>query len=313
MTATSGSQVRSASILETVPGTTPATPAFATRHGIANLMAVPSTFHGRSLVSKGARMGAGLNAIPVAGSFSGTMPYGVYDNDLATLLQSTWVSNVLKDGKAETAMTVENAFPAGVGGTLTMLRFRGVEAVAGKLMIEAQKEAMLSFDYIGRGSDPTATTIITGATYTDPTEADPLSSGIDVGTITMGGFTLDCIQSLEIDFAFENREAQPRISSNDLCGVTRGDFLPKITANMMIEGNFAAFYNGARAAKQTPFTLTIPLGSVTTKKYTIVFHSCVLGDVEPDLSGATLFQKIPIIPLFNVAQQAVVTITRAVV
>jgi len=311
MAGTASSQLRSAHIIETVPGTIPATPAFTTLHAPARMIGTPQTIEGRSLIAKGGRLGRGINGIDVTGTIDDSLKYGVYDNFLATLLQGTWVADVLKDGKAQTTVAVENTLPAGVGGTSTMMRFRGVEALSGTLNLTARQAATLNLTLAGRGSDDASTTAITGATYTDPTVSDPLSSGADVGTIVYNGYTLDCMMSLDIAFNFENRDLQPKISSNDLCGITRGDFLPVLTANMYIEDNFMAIYNAVRA-RHTAFSVTIPIGSVIGQKYTLVFPSCHFATTSIDTTGAAAMQNVVIHPQHDSLSGATVTITRAV-
>lgn len=311
MAGTATSQVRSAYVAETTPGTTPSTPGFTTLHGLARMQAASLPEFGRSQTSGGARKGMGVNGIDVTGTLESPLVYGVYDDLLATLLQGAWASNVLKDGKALRGVTIENTMPAGVGGTATMLRFRGVEALSGTLNLQSRAAAQLSLTFGGIGSDPATTTAITGATYTDPTEADPLSSGVDVGVITFAGYTLDCMERAEISFAFEGRDPQPRIGSNDLCGFTRGDFLPVITARFQIEENFLAIYNATRA-RHAPFAVTIPIGSVTGEKYTMLFPACYFGPAEIDQSGAAVMQSVQIMPAYDASEACVLKITRAV-
>lgn len=305
------SSTRSAYVVETVNGTTPTTPAFKTMHVPLMLKAVPDVIQGRSLIAGGARYGRGVQGIDVTGTIEDTLKYGVNDDLLATLLQGSWSANVLKNGTAYNTVSVENTFPAGAGGTLTFLRYRGVEAQSGTLTLKARSPANISLELFGLGSDAATTTLITGATYTNPTDIDPISSGADIGTITMAGYTLDCMESLEINMAFENRDAQPRIMSDDFCGVTRGDFLPVLTANMYIEANFLAIYNAARG-NHTAFAVTIPVGSTTLKKYSILFPKCRFGETEVDMSGASLMQKIQILPEYDTGISAVMQITRAV-
>lgn len=312
MSGIASSQVRSAYVAEATVGTIPATPGFTTLHRPARMAAVPNITYLQSLTGKGARTGQGYNHVAVNGTLESPLVYGVYDDLLATLLQGTWSTNVLKDGKAETTVAIENTVAAGVGGTDTMMRFRGVEATSGTLSLQADQAAQLSLTLIGRGSDDASTTGITGATYTDPSEADPLTSGADVGTIVFNGYTLDCMQSLEIEFAFEERDRQFRIASNDLCGITRGNFLPVLTANMYIEANFLEIYNAARAT-HTAFSVTVPLGSVTGEKYTVQFPVCRFGSTEIDMTGANVMQNVQIIPYYDgTTEDAVIKVTRAV-
>lgn len=313
MTGTAASQLRSAYVAESTPGTIPSTPGFTTLHAPLRMAARSQIIEHRSLISQGARLGHGINGIDVAGELPQTpLVYGVYDDLLATLLQGAWSSDELTDGKAVTTVAVENMMPAGVGGTNTMLRYRGVEALNGTLRLQARQAATLQMTMAGRGSDDASATAISGATYTDPTEADPLSSGTDVGTITMAGYTLDCFESLEVNFAFETRDLQPKISSDDLCGITRGDFVPVLTGNVYVEGNFLAIYNAARDRTNSAFKVTIPLGSVTGEKYTLEFHSCHFGPTEIDMSGASLMQSVEIRPHYDTSEDCVLTVTRAV-
>lgn len=312
MAGSATSQLRSAYVAETTPGTIPATPGFTTSHQRIAMQATPQAVHGRSLIGKGARMGHGVSGIPVTGEIPQTgLIYGVYDDWIASLLQGAWSSNVLKDGKSHVTNAVENTIPAGVGGTNTMMRYRGVEATTMTLNLSAGSEAQFSMDLVGMGSDDATTTAISGATYTDPTEADVLTSGADVGTITMAGYTLDCMESLEISLTYENRDPQPKISSDDLCGVTRGDLIPTLTGNFLLEANFAAIYNAARA-RHSSFALTIPLGSVSGEKYTMLFPACHFEGPEIDFSQPGAMQKVPIAPHYDTTEDCVVKITRAV-
>lgn len=311
MAGTASSSVRSAYVAEATAGTIPASPGFTTMHRPAIMSAPAEVLSGRSLVAKGARMGHAVQAIPVSGTLDSPLIYGVYDTWLETLLQGAWSANVLKDAQAVKTVAVENTMAAGVGGTSTMLRYRGVEAIGGKLALASNAPANLSLTLAGRGSDVGTTTALSSSTYTNPTEADPLSSGTDVGTITAAGYTLDCFAALDIDFAFEGRDTQPKIASDDLCGIARGSFLPVLTAKIYVEANFLAIYNAARA-RHSAFAVAVPLGSVTGEKYTLSFPVCKFGAVDIDQSGANLLQTVQILPQYDTSSSCVLSITRAV-
>lgn len=314
MAGASTSTIRSAYVPETTAGTIPATPGFTTMHSAAMLTSAPLITSGRSLIAKGQRHGHSVHGIEVSGTLETPLIYGAFDDWLATLLQASWVADVLKNGVEEKTLTVEQTVLAGAGGTPTMLRFRGVEATGGTLSLEARSEASLNLTLLGRGSDDATTTAIVGATYADPANVDPITSGEDVGNITFAGFDpMDCIQSMEIAFTFEKREVQPRIGSNDLCGVTRGDFLPTITARLYVEDGFLALYNAARTGGEPTFAVTVPLGSVSGEKYTLVFPACRFGSSSIDMSGNSVMQAVEILPEWDSASGATLTITRAVV
>lgn len=311
MAGTSTSNIKSAFVAEATAGIIPATPGFTTSHREVAMMAKPIVISGSSLTAKGQRSGHSVNGIDVTGSLESPFIYGVYDAWLESLMQGAWSADVLKNGVTTKTLAVENTFPAGNGGAATMLRFRGVEATGGTLSLKAREEATLSLELLGRGSDPATATAIAGATYADPAHSDPLSSGADVGTIVFSTFTLDCMESLDINFAFEKREIQPRLGSDDLCGITRGDFLPVLTANMYVEANFLAIYNAARGS-HSPFSVTVPLGSATGERYTLTFPACHFGSAEIDTSGNTVMQKVEILPQYHKASDCSLIVTRAV-
>lgn len=313
MSGTASSQIRSAYVAESTAGTIPATPGFTTLNAIARMTATPAVIEHRSQVSGGARLGHGIQEIDVAGEIAATpVVYGVYDDMLATLLQSAWSSDTMTDGKAETTVAIENAMPAGVGGTNTMMRFRGVEATGGTMSLASRSPVTLALTLAGRGSDDATTTAITDSTYTDPTELDPLSSGVDVGTIAFDGYTLDCMESLEIAFNFEGREKQAKIGTDDLCGITRGDFLPVLTASIYVEANFLALYNAARSRTSAAFEVTVPIGSVTGEKYELIFPSCHFASADLDMSAVNTMQTVIINPHYSADDGYVVQVKRAV-
>ncbi len=312
MTGFATSETRSAIVAETTVGTTPSTPGFSTMHDLVRMSSKPDVFYGQSLTGKGARTGQGYGIDMVEGTYEGPLYYGAADELLSTLLQADWATNVLKDAKKEQSVTVENTVNAGVGGTATMTRFRGVEAISGSINLQAEREAQISLNLMGRGSDNATTSAITGATYTDPSVVDPLVSGQDVGTIKFAGYALDCMQSLEIAFDFEQRDRQPKLSSKKICGIRRGNFLPKLTANIYIETNFLNIYNAARK-RHNSFAVTVPIGSVTGEKYTVLFPVCHFGSTELDLSAGDAMQKVEIMPHYDSSKEkAVIKITRAV-
>jgi hypothetical protein len=312
MTGSASSQLRSAYVAETTAGTIPATPGFTTLADAALITATPEIIEQRTLPALGARSGQAVGGITVSGTMGGKLVYGNLDPILETLLQGAWATNVLKDGKTVKTVAIENTIPAGVGGTSTMMRYRGVQAVGGSLVLASREEIGYSLDLRGMGSDAATTTAIAGASYSDPTNVTPLASGVDVGTVVFNGYTLDCMARAEIQFAFEGREDQPKLASNDLCGIARGAFLPVITARIYVESNFLAIYNAARA-NHTAFSVTFPLGSVSGSKYTLEFPQCAFASGNLDFSGANAIQEVVINPQYDATtEDCVVKITRAV-
>lgn len=312
MAGASSSNLRSAYIAETTPGTIPSTPGFTTLDVPALIRATPQIAEQRSLVMGGERASQAVRGFDVSGSMSGQMIYGNYDGWLETLLQGAWSTNVLKNGKSVKTMAVENTIPAGAGGTNTMMRYRGVQAVGGSITAASREDIMFNLDLRGMGSDVATTSAIAGATYSDPSAVIPLTAGVDVGTITMAGYTLDCFARVEMLFNYEGREDQPKLGSTDLCGITRGALVPIINARMYVEANFEAIYDEARA-NHTAFAVSIPIGSVSGSKYTFDFPQCAFAAGDLDFSGSDAMIDVQILPQYdNTTENCTVKVTRAV-
>lgn len=273
MAGADSNSIQDAFIEETVVDTTPATPAF-TLSSFDNIQMQgnPRLSEVFPRSSRGERSGIGKNGFSVTGSASGALFYGEYDSWFESLFQGTWAGDVLVNGKAQETLSFEQGIPLGAGGALAYARFRGVEAVTGSLNIVAGDNVQVNFDLIGQSREAMATGIIAGATYVAPAVTDVISSGAEIGTITMAGFTLDCIANINIDWGVVGKTEQPQVGSDDACGINRGTFRPRITGQFYAEANLINLFEGAAATAD--FALVIPLGSVTGEKYSINFPLC---------------------------------------
>lgn len=299
-------------VVESTVGTTPATPAF-TRMSFDTLKmeATPRTSESFPSYAKGQRGDVTRHGFGVTGQGKGPLLYGEYDTLLESLFQASWATNVLLNGYSQTAVTVEQSIPQGAGGALQYMRFLGVEASTARLTLQAGSDASVEFDFIGLGSEDATASAIAGATYANPTNTNVLGSGADIGTITMSGFTLDCMKSCVIDFGVADKEDQPKLSSNDACGVSRGVMRPTITGEFYVEDEFIDIYNAARAG--TEFALVIPIGSVTGEKYSISFPACEFVAAPLDVSDSgPAFQPFTIMPKYHAATGGTCQVTRAI-
>ncbi len=314
MTGIASNQLRSAFVAEATAGTTPTSPGFTNSDVYINMNATPTIVEHRSLAAKGESVETAIAGIDVTGDMSGPLIYGAYDDFFESLLQGTWSSDVLKSGKDTQTLTVENAIAAGAGGTNTMARYQGVEATGGSITLTSNADATFAFDLLGMGSSDTATSALGSSTYTDQTERTPLSCGIDVGTIAFAGYTLDAFESATINFNYEGREAQNKLGSVfTKNGITKGALLPEITARVYVDANFAALYNAARDSDHSLFSVTFPLGSVSNKKYTLVFPKCKFISSNLDFTAENAMQEVSIRAMYDEAtEDASVKLTRAV-
>jgi hypothetical protein len=312
MAGSASNELRSAFVAETTQGTTPSTPAFRNLHSPAIFTQETQRFHQESLTAGGAFLGDAMLTKPSVGRIEGPLVYALYDQLWASLFQSSYSSDVLKDGKEWSTLTFENSILAGIGGSRTYMRHRGVEVVGGRLEANARREVRFSMDMIGMQSVDATTSAISGATYSDPANDDPFSAHTDLGAVTLSGFTLDAIASLTIDFIYKGRDIQPKIGGDVLNGIARGAFQPQIKLRCYLDANFMALFNAPRATEQTAEKFTVNLGSVTGKKYRMEFWKCYVDMAPTAFDQPNAFHDITITPRYSSTDTCVMTLTRAI-
>ena len=313
MAGTNSNTIRSSFVVETVAGTTNATPAWRTMHVLAPFTDETVRFHQKTLTGNGSTVGDALLDRKVNGKISNApMTYGLYDVFLESLLRSSFSADVMTNGIGRQTMSFENNFTAGQTGAQTYLRYRGVEVVSGQIKIDEAMQVTQSFDLLGMSSSDTGGGLIAGATYTDPVNKDPFAAQGDVGLVTFGTYTPDGIASMTLDFKYETIDPQGAIGQDALIGIARGGFVPVITVKFYIDSNFAAFRDAARQTTQTPVKVTVNLGSVTLKKYKLEFWTCYVDMAAPDYGGASMFQTVTIMPQYSPGNNGVLTVTRAI-
>ena len=314
MAGTNSNMIRSAFSVETVAGLLNTSPVWRTTHMLTTFTDETKRYHQESLPGNGATQGDALLDRTVVGKVNAApMTYTLYDAFLESMLRSTFAADVMTNGIGRQTMSFENSFPAGVGGALSYLRYRGVEATAGQIKIDADMAVTQSFDLLGMIGNDTAGAALAGATYVDPANKDPFAAQADVGAVTFAGYTPDAIASMTIDFQYKTIDAQSAIGQDLLIGIARGGLLPVITVKFYVDTNFAAFRDSVRQTAQTPFKITVNLGSVTLKKYKLEFWSCYADMTAPDYTGSSMFQTVTFRPQYSAANNGVVTITRNLV
>ena len=315
MAGTSGYETRWAWVTESTVGTTPATPAFTvSSFNTVNFNPVPNASAQKQAYGNGRVTGHSRSGVTVTGSATGPLVYGEYDDLMASLLQSSWSSDVVSDATTgTTGMTWESTVPQGAGGTNAYNRFLGVEPTEMVLRLVAEQDAEVQMSFAGRTASDATTSAIAGATYTDPTNTNILGSGADVGTITVGAFTMPCIQSATLTLAMEDKDRQPRVGSDSLCGIRRGALVPRLEMQLFVE-QYLAIYNAALNTSTATNTVAIqiPLGSVSGEKYTIDIHAAELLSAPLDINGADAFQNVVAVGKYDTTETNALTITRAV-
>lgn len=312
MAGTDSSEIRDSFVKESTAGTTPATPTFLkSSFDLITMRGAPRFRENAPKAAQGQRGGISRNGDTISGQARGKLVYGEFDDWWESLFQATWTSNVLVNAQEQKTLTIEQSVPQGAGGTFAHTRFRGVEAATGRLEMVAEQDVQFFLDLLGQGYDNATATAISGATYDDPTYTDIVGTGSDISTLTMSGFTLDCMEACRIDFNVQGKAEQPRIASDDPCGVSRGVMRPIITGRFYIETNFISFYNAARAG--TDFAMAIQLGQTSGQRYLLEFPSCefVETPLAPQEEGP-VYMDYRILPKYHAATGGTVKLTRAV-
>lgn len=305
--------LRSAFVAEVTPGTTPSTPGFATLHQPIMWKDNAEHYAQQSLVANGSFLGdATMRRTPTGSITDADMVYGAYDVLFASLFQGSFSTNVLEAGTGRNSFTAENTIPAGEGGTATMKRYRGCEAISGTIKGSAGGPINFSMDFMGMQGLDSTTTAIAGATYTDPSNRQPFSATTDIGAVTFAGLTLDDLQSIEMNFTYAKREAQEKIGGDVLVGLTRGALQPTIKFRAYVGANVAEVWDEARSQTSTSGLVTVNLGSETGKKYKFEFHVGHVTVAEPDFSGASAFLDFTVRANYSTTEGTVMTLTRAI-
>lgn len=267
------SQNRLSMITETAWGTTPATPAFTNlRMTAENLAPNKNTVRSNEIRPDRNISDEIMTGRAVEGGIDVELSYGVYDKLIQSLMFSSWSSDVIKNGAGVgESMTLERriALPS---GSYDYMRFVGCVVNQMSLDISAGEIITGRFDMMGKWGGR-ATSIITGATYTDSDDAAVMSAASQFGSLSMDGITgTPKIRSISIQMT-NNIRQQDALGSVDAIGLAPGRF--EATGSMEVyfeNGNmFDAFLNHDDVA------LEFTLGSVTAEKYTFLFPTIKLG------------------------------------
>lgn len=267
------SQNRLSRITEAAWGTTPTTPAFTNlRMTSENLAPSKNTVRSNEIRPDRNITDEIMVGRAIEGGMDFELSYGVFDPMIQSLMFSSWSSDVIKNGAGVgESMTLERriALPS---GSYDYMRFVGCVVNQMSLDISAGEIITGRFDVMGKWGGR-ATSIITGATYTDSDDAAVMSAASQFGSLSMDGITgTPKIRSISIQMT-NNIRQQDALGSIDAIGLAPGRF--EATGSMEVyfeNGNmFDAFLNHDDVA------LEFTLGSVTAEKYTFLFPTIKLG------------------------------------
>lgn len=248
-------------VVESTPGTTPATPTLIE----IPIAGTPSIKVGKEF-NKSARIGnRNINkqrhgARQAAGSIPIELAYGDFDVLFESLLCATWATNVLKVGSTLKYFTLEHRFP-------TISEFNPYTGcIMNGFSLSASPNGLVtgSFDVIGMGGmTPASSTVATTSTPT--TGYEPFDGF--TGTITEGGSSAN-ITALELSIA-NNGVIAHRLMSNVGNHANVGQ--------IDITGTATAFFESE--------TLLNKFLNETESSLTINFNGIDGGDLQFDISA----------------------------
>ena len=261
MAIASADRVRLAYVVESIPGTTPTTPALQ----IVRLTGESLDVTRENIVSSELRADRNvMDLIQVGGGAGGSvdieLSYGSYDAILEGALQGSWTNNVLKNGVTPKSFTLERRL-TDVSPNVHFF-FRGMHVNGFSLKCATKEIVTGSFEFLGM-SGAVAESAISGATYIDATTTDVMDAASGFAGFSVAGLSGVHVSSLSLD-ATNNLRAPTAAGSVDALGIGAGRFELSGSLEAYFEDIklYEAFLDGDATA------LAFTLGSTAGEKYT---------------------------------------------
>ena len=304
------SETRLAFVTETVAGATPATPAFANLR--FNSETLNRNYSHQS--SNEIRPDRNVSDQVLLGESAGggivtEMSYGSYDPLFEALLQGTFASDILKNGKTKKSMTFEKTFD--LGGTELFHRYTGVQVDSMAMELSPQGFGLLNWSLLGLGGSQ-ATAAITGATYA-AANANPVlntSSHITGLALTGTGITSAMsVSSLSLSISNNLRE-QPKIGSRTLGGIGSG--------RCEVSGNISVYFENNEAIDtveaETALALAFTAGHTAGSRYTFTLPSLKLSNpqVTNGGNGSDVIAQFELMGIYDATEDCTIKIERAI-
>lgn len=290
-------------IAETVPGTTPATPAFQEIAHIPGSTPMEEADFVDSPVLKpnrAAGLGRKTNFRVGGGVQTQLKRDTAHDVLLQSALSGTFTTNVLKGGTTDSSFTVERRMLE--GATTLYKRFAGCQVTSFKLSADPSGIAEATFDVVGMTAT-TGTAILTGATYAVAANTTPLT-GIDVTSVTIAGLTAKYLSfELTVD---SGREALQSFGSTGAFAVAQGS--PRsIKLNMTF---FRSDHTPETLFRSdNPFAVSITIGA-GANGYMITLPACVSTLPQDEEDGAKAIVSVELTPGYDATEQTDIKITK---
>ena len=301
------SETRLAYVAESTWGTTPATPAFQ----ISRFTGEGLTPSINTTTSEELRQDRNITDLIQTGQTAGgnvdfELSFGAIDDLLESVLYSTWVSDVIKNGVTEKSFTLEKTFET--GSTDQFHRLAGSVADTLSLDLQVGNVATGSFGFLSKGLDA-AQTQITGATYTAAPSNDVISTASGFGSLAITGATNAMLTQLQIEIS-NNLAHQQQLGSLDARGIRSGRFevSGSLTAYFESKELYDLFLSGSAA------DLSFKLGGTSAKNYVFDIPNLKFSDGSVVAGGndQDLLVNLSFTGLYDANDDATIKITRTV-
>lgn len=272
----SGSNTKTQGIVEVTWGVTPATPTMLVLPVESNTLGLQKgVLTDNTLRSD--RNGGDVR--PGAKTISGDLKFnyrrGDFDNLLANLFQSAWDTNVLKNGKSPSSMSIETGW-TDINQYST---FTGLQVDKMSISVKPNSLIPVTMSLVGKSqsamSGTTAATTSTAASTNEPFDSF-------TGSMKEGGSSIATITSLDINFS-NNLDPVEVIFADTIAGLASGNFTVEgtLTAQFLDATLYNKFVNST--SSNLEFTLT----DAASKSHTFAFPKIVYtsGDINPSDPG----------------------------
>lgn len=309
MTVADGSQVRLADVSEVTIGTTPATPAFQ----IMRYLTADVRINKQTDIPNEVRADRNVASIvdvgrSVQGTINTVMSYGTFDTWLERLLCSAWSSDVLKNGILQKAGTLEMFYEQ--GATDTFVRYQACRINTLAMQLTARQSITANWGIMGIRSPAPTSAIITGATYSDPTDTPVMNAGLNVANLAYTGITnAPKIRSMSLNIT-NNIYQMDIVGSYEPYGHGLGRF--ELTGSL--ETYFENLDTYQAILDHSDVGISFTIGNDMGEKYTFDIPMVKLMDGGPAApgNGQAVTLTVPFQAYFDPTTAASLSITRAV-
>lgn len=304
-------QTRVAYIAEVTPGVTPATPTFKVFRATGETLEVQRTLSFTSeLNGKRGQNAHSLSAKAGAGGIDFKYSNVTLEDFLEGAMRSTWASDILTDGTAQKAFTLECFYEGGASDVYK--RLTGAEVSQLSLSLRAGEDISGSLTFLALDGDY-AQTAIASSTYT-AANTNAILNYADFGALALSGLTVGCVSAL--DLTINNNLQHIRCLGNLAATDIDGSATLEITGTLSILLTGAEYDILRAGADATSTSLTFEIGRTAGQKLRVELPNIVLNDINPkaeDADGGTIL----LTPTFRAMQastlsNAVARVTRAI-